>query len=120
MNQVGQPVRIIGGGLQQVLYPEPDVSGEIPDLDYIDGNRLASKFLYGSRQRVIRSDLVVPVRRDDKEIAESGTDFEVTEKFQRSSVGPLPVVDEKNNRVLGLADNAKHISDQAGKTIARL
>jgi hypothetical protein len=86
-------------GVGDELGGARDVEGA--ELDRVDPRVCTTELLERRRERVRGVDLVVPVREDEADAAELGVSAEGVEPIERRGVGPLEVVEEQDDRLLG-------------------
>ena len=69
--------------------PRDIVGADRPEVDLIDRDSRAAQFRQGERQQMRRSDLVVPIHAEQKEVMTGGIAESLLEQLQRGRVGPL-------------------------------
>lgn len=101
-----QSVDVFRRRLQRVRQKLPHVAfGDIFYLERRNRNGVAPQIINCGRQRVAGINFVVAIGNDDQEVAQFTTNLQLLEQFQRRGVGPLPVVDEEHQGMLGPAEH---------------
>jgi hypothetical protein len=87
------------------------------DLEGVQGAGIVLDGPDGGVKRVEGIDFIFAVCGDDEQVAEVSMREELVEDLEGGGVGPLPVINEEDDRVFGLAECAEEISERSGEAM---